>query len=179
MHTNRLDRWFHVLSNVGILVGLLLVIAQMRQNEEILKTQILFEDSRRAVDLELQVIGENSAEIWAKSISDPLSLSLAERRQMEALLWSYTEQLRSARLLGSLGLLDDDEWRERARNDTGFYFGSPFGKAWWANFSSSPSLPKDLVAVVNAHLAELPDTYTLEYMNRIPEQLHKERSPLP
>ena len=41
------------------------------------------------------LVGEEGAKVWAKSIEDPENLSLAEQRIMEALLWSYTERLRS------------------------------------------------------------------------------------
>jgi len=53
-------------ANVGIVVGLLLVIVKLKQNSDLLKTQLLYDESRCAVDLESLVVGENGAEVWAK-----------------------------------------------------------------------------------------------------------------
>lgn len=61
------------------------------------------------MQLEALLVGENGAEVWAKSIEDPEHLTLAEQRIMEVLLWSYTEQLRSLRRLAELGMLDSTD----------------------------------------------------------------------
>ena len=104
MNSSKLSDWLQIAANVGIIAGLLLVGLQLKQNSDLLKTQLLYEESSRLVDLETQVIGEIGAEVWAKSISDPGKLSLSEQRIMEALLWSFVEQLRATRLLAELGL---------------------------------------------------------------------------
>jgi len=52
---------------------------------------LLYDESRRAVDLETLVVGENGAEVWAKSISGPKNMNLSEQRIMESLLWSFVE----------------------------------------------------------------------------------------
>ena len=109
MNSGKLSNWLQIAANVGIVVGLLLVGVQLKQNSNLLKTQLLYDESRRAVDLETLVVGENGAEVFAKSISDAENLSLPEQRIMEALLWSFVEQLRSTRLLTELGLLEDEE----------------------------------------------------------------------
>ena len=107
MNYGKLRDWLQVAANIGIVVGLLLVGVQLKQNSDLLKTQLLYEESHRAIGLEIQVVGENGAEVWAKSITDANSLSLAEQRIMEALLWSFTEGLRATRMLAELGLLED------------------------------------------------------------------------
>ncbi len=98
------NNWPQTITNLGIIAGLVLVGVQMKQNTDLLKTQLLYEESRRIIEQESQYIGENGAEVWAKSLTAPQDLSLAERRIMEALLWSYAEQLRSTRLIGGIGL---------------------------------------------------------------------------
>ncbi|MBT8039133.1 MAG: hypothetical protein HKO85_05615 [Xanthomonadales bacterium] len=144
----------------------------MKQNSELLKTQMLYEESSRLVDLETEVVGEIGAEVWAKSISDPRSLNLAEQRVIEALLWSFVEQLRSTRLLGQLGLIEDAEWRARVNSDAAFYLGNEYGRAWWANFSDgNTSLPADLVMEIDSHLANAVPDYTLDYAKAVMDLL--------
>ena len=107
--SSKLNERLQIAGNVGIIVGLLLVGVQLSQNSALLRTQLLFEESGRLMMLETQYIGENAAEIWAKSIEDPAGLTLAEQRVMEALLWNVAEQWRATRMLADLGLLEDDE----------------------------------------------------------------------
>ena len=174
MRSSKLSDWLQIAANVGIIAGLLLVGAQLKQNSELLKTQMLYEESSRLVDLETQVVGEIGAEVWAKSISDPRSLNLAEQRVIEALLWSFVEQLRSTRLLGQLGLIEDAEWRARVNSDAAFYLGNEYGRAWWANFSDgNTSLPADLVMEIDSHLANAAPDYTLDYAKAVMELLNE------
>ena len=170
MNNGKLSNWLQIAANVGIVVGLLLVGVQLKQNSDLLKTQLLYDESRRAVDLETLVVGENGAEVWAKSISDAKNMSLPEQRIMEALLWSFSEQLRSTRLLAELGLLEDEEWRLRVNSETAFYLANDYGKAWWINYSSgNAALPDDLIAEVNSRLSEVDDNFTADYAKAIME----------
>ena len=97
MEFTKISNWLQITANVGIVGGLLLVGVQLQQNADLLKTQLLYEESIRMVELETKVVGENAAKVWAKSLTDPRNLTLEEQRIMEALLWSYAEQLRATR----------------------------------------------------------------------------------
>lgn len=170
MKYDKLGNWLQVSANIGIVAGLLLVGVQLKQNSDLLKTQLLYEESDRLINIETQVVGENAAEVWAKSITDPKSLSLAEQRIMEAILWSFVEQLRATHMLADLGLLDNEEWRNRVNSDSGYYLANRYGIAWWTNFSTdadTDNLPADLVAAVNARLAETNPSFTHDYMSEI------------
>lgn len=168
MKLEKLNRWLQVTANIGIVLGLLLVGVQLKQNSDLSKTQLLYEESQRAIELETEVVGENAAEVWAKSLTDARSLTLPEQRIMEAILWSFVEQLRASHMLADLGLLDDDEWRARVDSDAGFYLGNPYGRAWWENFGvGSTTLAPELVEAVNARLERTDPNFTLMYSRRI------------
>jgi hypothetical protein len=159
------NNWLQIGANLGIVVGLLLVGIQLKQTSDLLKIQLLYDESDRAIQLEALLVGEDGAKVWAKSIEDPEHLTLADQRIMEALLWSYTEQLRSVRRLAELGLLDNTDWRLRVQTEAGFFYGSRYGTAWWKNFSGdSEALPKDLVDAVDEQLSQYSTNYTVEYI---------------
>ena len=124
MDLSKTNNWLQIVANLGIVLGLLLVGVQLKQNSDLLRVQLLYEESDRAMGLEALLVGEDGAKVWAKSIEDPENLTLAEQRIMEALLWSYAEQLRSVRLLAELGMLDTTDWRIRVQNEAAFFFGS-------------------------------------------------------
>ena len=94
---------------------------------------------------------------------------------MEALLWSFVEQLRSTRLLTELGLLEDEEWRLRVRSESAFYLANDYGKAWWANYSSeNSSLPDDLKAAINARLSDNDHNFTIDYFRAVMELVNEQ-----
>lgn len=155
-----------IVANVGIVVGLLLVGFQMKQNSDLLKTQMLYDESRRIVDFEMQMLGEEPSRVWAKSLTDPQELTLEERRVMEAQLWIYAEHIRATRLLSELGLLEDDEWRTRVQAESTFYYGNPYGLGWWKNYSPDDNgWPQDLIDAVNERLAETSAVSTIDYFD--------------
>ena len=165
MVLSKTNNWLQIVANLGIVVGLLLVGVQLKQNSDLLRTQLLYEESDRAMQLEALLVGEDGAKVWAKAMEDPEHLTLAEQRIMEALLWSYTEQLQSVRRLAELGLLDDTDWRLRVQTEAGFFYGSRYGTAWWKNFSGdNEALPKDLVDAIDEQLSQYSTNYTVEYL---------------
>lgn len=154
MNFDKLNRWLQVSANIGIVLGLVLVGLQLRQNSELTRIQLLYEESNRAIDLETQVVGEQAAEVWAKSIEAPEDLTLAEIRIMEALLWSFVEQLRGTYRLAALGILSEEDWRSRAESEVTFYLGDRYSQAWWRNISTeSGNIPEELRRVVDQVIA--------------------------
>ena len=175
MNYGKLNDWLQVSANIGIVLGLLLVGIQLKQNSDLLKVQLLYEESYRAIELETKVVGENAAGVWAKSITDPKSMSLEEQRIMEAILWSFVEGLRGTRKLAELGLLDKDEWKERVNSNSAFYLANEYGVAWWTNFGlDNSALPDDLKAAVNARLSAVDNEFTLGYFKGVMDLVIKQ-----
>lgn len=154
MDTVKLNGWLQVLGNLGIVLGLVLVGVQLKQNSDLARIQLLFEESTRAIEVESVIIGERGAEVWAKSIEHPESLTLDEMRIMEAILWSFLEGLRGTYRLAQLGLLTEEDWSNRVNNEVPFFFSDPYSRAWWKNFSEpGTDIPQELKAAINAVIA--------------------------
>ncbi len=174
MDFEKLNKWLQVSANVGIVLGLILVGFQLKQNSELARIQLLYEESNRAIELETEVVGEQAAEVWAKSIESPEDLTLAEVRIMEALLWSFMEQLRGTYRLAELGLLSDEDWRRRAEGEVTFYLSDPYSRAWWRNYSDGNStLPEEVRSVVNDVIAS-DDSTVKDYITQPQRRLKQE-----
>ncbi|HKX56169.1 MAG TPA: nuclear transport factor 2 family protein, partial [Xanthomonadales bacterium] len=171
MDQEKPNRRRQLIANLSIVAGLVLVGVQLMQNSEVLKLQLLYEESQRSIDIETLVIGEDAAQVWAKSLTDTAKLTLAEQRIMEAMLWSYTENLRANYMLSQYGLLEEEEWRKRVETDTAFYLANPYARAWWSNYSADSDMPEPLKEAINARLAAASDDFTSEYMQAIMTEL--------
>lgn len=155
MDFGKLNSWLQVSANIGIVLGLLLVGVQLKQNTDLARIQMLNEETQRVVNYELEVVGERGAEVWAKSIQDPENLTLDEVRIMEALLWSFTENLHGTYRLAQLGLLEERDWRARVESEVPFYLSDRYSRAWWENFAGSPSssVPEEFRLAIQAVIA--------------------------
>jgi len=171
MDQEKLNRRLQIIANLGIVAGLALVGVQLKQNSDLLKMQLLYEESQRSIDIETLVIGEDAAQVWSGSLTDPANLTLAEQRVMEAMLWSYTENLRATQMLSQQGLLKDEEWRQRVEADSAFYLANPYARAWWDNYSADSDLPHELTEAINARLARVDRDFTSQYMEAIMTEL--------
>lgn len=164
MTNSKLNDRLQVAANIGIVLGLVLVGIQLKQNSDLVKIQLLYEESNRAIELETKVVGEHAADVWAKSLEDPENLTLGEIRIMEALLWSFVEQLRGTHKLAELGLISDTDWRARVESEVTFYLSDRYSLAWWNNFGQlGGSMPQDLIDAINATIAN-DDLPTYDYI---------------
>ncbi len=169
MDAGKMGNWLQVGANLGIILGLVLVGFQLKQNTDLLRVQLLYEESQSFINHERQMMGDNPAEAWAKALENPEGLSPAEFRVMDAYLYAMSEQWRASHRLRELGILND-EWKDRLVEEASFYLGNPFGRAWWNLYRREIQLPVEMVEIVEEELKASPD-YTLWYRSQLMDEL--------
>jgi len=162
-------RWLQIASNIGILGGLILVGFQLHQNSEILKTQVMTDESRRVVEHEWIIVGEEGARVWAKSMEHPNDLDLEEQRIMDSILWTGLENFRHTHRLSTQGLVDID-WKSRVSDEAGYYFGNPYGRGWWNYMGDGTLVPQDLKQVIEEALESNPNS-TLDFFSSVAKEI--------
>jgi hypothetical protein len=150
-------------SNFAVLVGVVLVIVQLRQNAELLELQILKQDTDSYIENEIAMLPENYTEIWAKMILEPENLTLSEFRAIDSHFWAQNiSRWRNLYDLYERGLLDSTAWRRLVSDDVEIEFAHPYGRWYWNSVvESEENLPPELVEFVSSLLAEAPDNYAL------------------
>lgn len=169
MNAGKMSNWLQIGANLGIILGLVLVGFQLKQNSDLLRVQLLYEESQSFINHERLMMGENPAETWAKALENPDGLSPAEFRIMDAYLYAMSEQWRTSHRLSELGILDD-EWKDRLVEEASYYLGNPFGRAWWNVYRREIQLPAEMVEIIEQELKASPD-YTLWYRSEIRQEL--------
>lgn len=168
--------WLQLSANVAILAGVVLVIFQLRQNADLLELQILKQEADSYISGELMMIGENYADTWQKMVEEPENLNLAEIRAIESHLWAHDiVRWRSMYDLYSKGLLEEDVWKRRIREDLDYELAHPYGRAWWEEVKEIPDLPPELVKFVDDGLAKADHNYPLATFDRILESVRKRK----
>ena len=171
MDSNKLANWLQVVASIGLLGGLVLVGLQIKQNSNLLRVQLTYEESRRYTEIEVAMLGEDPAAVWEKSLLEPAELTLREQRIMEAYIWLAVENWRAAYKVSGFGLMGD-EWRERVQMDTLIFLNSPYARAVWKQMSES--VPGEIVDLVNGLLAQ--DSFNqMDYQKQILKDATKEQ----
>ena len=167
MNTQQFNNWLQIAANLGILIGLILVGFQMRQNSELLGAELVFTENQRTIDYARALAGENPSFVFAKHLTDLEGLSFQEQIEIDAFYYLYFENWKSMYFLASIGLTED-EWKTRIEDDAQWLLDNPYGRARWE--SGQRSLPQELADYVNDTLKRHPfgeDESTLSYYETI------------
>ena len=175
MDTSKLGIWLQVGANIGILVGLGMVWLQMQQNSELLRLQLLHDQTQAYIDTQWSAAGEQFADVWEKHLAEPENLSLSDMRVLEANYWGPIKRWQMNYSLYEKGLLESSEWTQVIDQDVTFLFGSDYGRAYWKQVSTGTALPAELVSYVDAKLAKSPEANPARFYESIQNTLAKEK----
>lgn len=122
MDTDRLNRWLTLVANIGVLIGILLLVYELNQNSELMRAQISSDRSSHAI--ELNMIAAESIELsevfatlgGSRYSGDFSKLSPVQLEQYKSFL--IAERFRHENLLQQqvYGLFHDFGQLEAARN---------------------------------------------------------------
>ena len=140
MDSDKINRWLTLGANLGVLVGIVFLVLEMRQNSAIATAQVRLEYAAgwRSVDESRQ--DESFSEVFTKSIENPEELSLNEVVQLDAYYSGILDQMLSAQTASTAGLRDAP-FAEVAKTVGAIYFSNEFARSWWTQVRSDWSSP--------------------------------------
>jgi len=167
LNNDRLNRWMTVGSNLAVLVGLIFLIVEIRQNSAIAEAQFYLDMRDTSNAVETAFLGDNLSEVWAKSVIDPGALTPSEIRVMDAFLSSrmgvYVEMLE----LEKLGYLNPGDTQFRIQQGGPYYFGNKFAQEWWKLTSELDDYGAELSSMMDAAIAEFDASLNEEFIDRL------------
>ena len=149
MDWSAVNTWLSLGANFGVLAGLLLVAAQIRQNTAITKAQVANDWFVADMQLELSMMGENPAPSWVKAVYTPGDLDEADAAVLDRYFNYGLVQIQRLERMHELGLADD-QWRDRI-GYLGWHLGNEVGRRWWTHFK--PGFSPEFAAMVDEILA--------------------------
>jgi len=127
----RLSDWIAVSANIGVVIGLLILVYEVRQNAELTRLSIETAKNDLFANIEFHLSDPAQTEVWVKAYRTPEALTEVELRMVETkyvamlMQWDYMFQMEAR------GLISEEEVRNHVSNATPMYFGSLVGKAWF------------------------------------------------
>jgi quercetin dioxygenase-like cupin family protein len=132
-HSNweRANRWLTLGANIGVVLGLIILIVEVRQNAAMTR---LAQETGRAdmfAQIELSLATPAASAAWMKAIHTPETLTDSELRMAETQLVGIMQQWTTLFSMEQEGLVERARVRIHIENTAPFYFGSAFAKRWW------------------------------------------------
>ncbi len=153
MQNSRWESWLNISSTLAVLLGVMLVIFQLRQNADLLELQILKQDTDGYIANALETLPENFDEILYKSMETPEDLTGPEIISLDKYFWGrQVARWRGLYDLAQRGLLEESAWKRAIREEAAI-FSYPFGREWWIGIKNwETTLPDDLIALVDQEI---------------------------
>lgn len=128
---DRINRWLTLAANIGVLLGLIVLIIEVRQSASM--SRLSHETARAAMlaQMELSLASPAASDAWMKAIHSPEDLTDGELRIAETQLVAIMQQWDTLFSMEQEGLIDRARINMHIENTAPFYFGSRFAKRWW------------------------------------------------
>ena len=130
--TERLNQWLALAANLGVLLGLIVLIIEVRQNAALTRATMDQQKNDFLAQIEFNIARPEMSAIWVKAIRTPEALSDTENQAVGSVLVAIMLQWDQMFMMRDAGLISDERVRQHIANTAPFYFGSRFAKHWWA-----------------------------------------------
>ena len=159
-----LTNWIQTLTAVAVLVGLGLVIYELRQAKELAMADLMIQQYAFGNDVDNTMLGENpmgsrARDCMGESITPKDALILHEY------FWATFDKLASRR--ATLRTADPDtDWSEYARTMLTKIFSTKRGRIWWEIGRESGNFQPDMLMIGDELLSELDPPWCADMVRR-------------
>ncbi len=165
MTSEKVNKWLSLGANLGVLAGIILLAFEINQATLTRQAEMISSHNDRWVTIDLSWQDREFAAAWAKSMENPMELSLTEMIQLNGFMWSYLDHISTISNLRDLGILDDltRTPEEIISKNAYMFFGNRFSQAWLEeNRENIGSPTMEIVDQVlsNVTVEETLDSYT-------------------
>ena len=153
MQDSKISDWLQIIASLSVFVGLLLVAVEIRESNRVATSESVAELNHAWIEIQLVGAESDLFEVLAKSYEDPYGLSTEEMMRLESWFEAQISQYEWWLRAYELGTAQFDP-RPIFADNAEFYFGSPFGRAYF-EFARTWVRP-DLIDAADAALTGRP-----------------------
>jgi len=165
-------QWVTTVTNTAVLIGVLLVAYELRQNAELARLEMTQTRISANQQAEAAFFDLGLSEVWVKSFTKPETMTLAEIRAMDAYLAIHLNQMMRVYDQEREGLLESGETLKWMQADFPYLFGSRFAQAWWTELGQN--WPSEFVELAHPVVQSVEDDELNEKFSRLQRALSAE-----
>lgn len=129
MKLRTLNEWLQVLGNFAILLGLIFLIVELRQNASIARAEFVAMSSQDFNSIHQIESSGTYVEAYAKVLRNQNDLTVEELIVLDQVLTQVVSAIALEKYLQSIGVLQVDD--NVITSIVPEYFGNRFAQAWW------------------------------------------------
>ena len=162
MNVGKLNASLTLGANVGVLIGLIVLIVELNQNTDHLRLQVIDQINAREFTSNSIFLVENPAQVIEKSLTEPKNITYTEFRVLDAYLINALSLWEARFFLYQAGLVDSNNWKTKVEQDASWFFGNKFAKKWWEN-AGKDLFEKEFADHVDQVLQNMSDDESYEF----------------
>ncbi len=142
--------WFQVVTNLGVIAGLIVLIYQVNQANQHMAAQLIDSNLQMAHQTVISVLGEDPAAVVAKARDDMAKLSVEERVILDAYHKALYNDLYQRWIIAQTGVFAD--FRGTGVELHAYVFAYPAGRIWWKRYRDIA--PPELREVIDSAIGK-------------------------
>ena len=111
MDSNKINSWFQLAANLGLMAGIVMVAIQTNQTSELTKDRLYFDRWEEHFNLGYATLAENPQEVIAKAKTTPEELTHTHLEAISNYLNSQLNYWHRIKRTGARGIIDSTDWR--------------------------------------------------------------------
>ena len=164
--TESLNQWLALGANIGVLLGLIILIVEVRQNAALSRAAMELQKNNVLAEIEFNIARPEISEVWIKSIRHPEDLTDSEIRTMDGILAALMLQWEHRFQMETAGLARREDARQHVVNAAPYYFGSRFAKHWWS-FQASGWEGTPMMDVAGPIVEATDENFLADYLDKL------------
>jgi len=129
--SKRLQSWLTIGANLGVIIGLFILIVEVQQNESLTRMQLEADYIFASQAVESSRMEPETARIWSKAIYSPETLEPFELTILDSFLAIQLQNWWLLLQMSEADLVSLDRVKRAVNNEAPFFFGNTFAKNWW------------------------------------------------
>jgi len=159
VNNDRINRWLTLAANVGVLVGIVFLALEIRQNSDHLALQLEFaQPTQKIFEINRDLMNPAVARVFAKAIEDPSELTFEEGLIASSLIINFLNEWEDRYLIHKAGLVGEIDWRRHIRENIEWTLGSRFAMEVYK--SNRGAFEPEFVEYIDSLLGEVSDNGT-------------------
>lgn len=175
MSNDRFTRWLTLAANIGVLLGIVFLALEIRQNSEHLALQLEFAvPTQKIFEINRDLMDPSVARIVAKAIETPAELTFEEGLVASAFILNALNEWEDRYLLHKAGLNGVIDWKRHIRENVSWTLGNRFALAVYN--SNRDAFETEFVDYVDGLLGEVSEDSTYSWWTDTQSKLRDKSS---
>jgi len=156
---DRLNRWLTLAANVGVLVGIVFLALEIRQNSDHLALQLEFDQpTQKIFEINRDLMDSGVASVLAKAIETPEELTFEEGLVAASFVMNNLNEWEDRYLIHKAGLAGVVDWQRHIRENIHWTLGNRFAMEIYT--SNRSAFEAEFVEYVDSLVGEVSNKAT-------------------